>query len=94
MSFSMQGKVEFWPNCCPRCYTGDVSLDKDHYSWFLRCITCGWMHDAREGKKNSGKAGLIALVSIFWHTGRRVRPRKQYIGNRRRVFAADKDTEF
>jgi hypothetical protein len=98
MSFSMQGKVEFWPNCCPRCDTGkqsgDVYMDKDEAGWFLQCITCGWMVDAYAGRADRGHDNLYNIINPFYHRGRRMHPRKQYTGQRRVLFGADKDTAF
>ncbi len=30
---------------CPKCKTGDVTIDKDHHGWYEYCIQCGYMSD-------------------------------------------------
>jgi hypothetical protein len=95
MSFSMQGKVEFWPNCCPRCDTGkqsgDVYMDKDEAGWFLQCITCGWMVDAYVGRDPRGAQSLRNLILPFEIIAWAQHPRKNHKGYRRRVYAADSE---
>ena len=30
---------------CPKCKTGDVTIDRDHHGWYEYCIQCGYMSD-------------------------------------------------
>ncbi|HUT96502.1 MAG TPA: hypothetical protein VMW60_00065 [Dehalococcoidales bacterium] len=30
---------------CPKCKTGDITMDKDHHGWYEYCIQCGYMSD-------------------------------------------------
>jgi hypothetical protein len=30
---------------CPKCKTGNVSVDRDQYGWYEYCIQCGYVHD-------------------------------------------------
>jgi hypothetical protein len=30
---------------CPRCKTGNVSIDRDQYGWYEYCIQCGYVRD-------------------------------------------------
>ena len=30
---------------CPRCTTGDVALDRDHYGKHIQCLQCGHFKD-------------------------------------------------
>jgi hypothetical protein len=30
---------------CPRCKTGNVSVDRDQYGWYEYCIQCGYVRD-------------------------------------------------
>jgi len=30
---------------CPKCKTGDITMDKDHHGWYEYCIQCGYMND-------------------------------------------------
>ncbi len=30
---------------CPKCKTGDITIDRDHYGWYEYCIQCGYMSD-------------------------------------------------
>ena len=27
---------------CPKCKTGDVTIDRDHHGWYEYCIQCGY----------------------------------------------------
>ena len=33
---------------CPRCGTGDMTIDKDNYGWFWQCIQCSHLEDLPE----------------------------------------------
>lgn len=30
---------------CPKCKTGAVGVDRDHYGWYEYCIQCGYVRD-------------------------------------------------
>jgi hypothetical protein len=30
---------------CPKCKTGAVGIDRDHYGWYEYCIQCGYVRD-------------------------------------------------
>ncbi len=30
---------------CPKCGTGDMTIDRDMYGWFRQCIQCGYLDD-------------------------------------------------
>jgi hypothetical protein len=30
---------------CPKCKTGNVSIDRDQYGWYEYCIQCGYVRD-------------------------------------------------
>ncbi len=30
---------------CPKCKTGDITIDRDHHGWYEYCIQCGYMSD-------------------------------------------------
>ena len=30
---------------CPKCKTGAVGVDRDHYGWYEYCIQCGYIRD-------------------------------------------------
>ncbi|MGD9116671.1 MAG: hypothetical protein PVJ61_05790 [Dehalococcoidia bacterium] len=30
---------------CPKCKTGDVTIDRDHHGWYEYCIQCGYQSD-------------------------------------------------
>ena len=32
---------------CPRCKSGDVTLDRDQYGWYEYCIQCGYIRDLK-----------------------------------------------
>ena len=32
-----------WFKACPRCKTGDVSLENDIYGWHAMCMACGYV---------------------------------------------------
>ena len=34
-----------WFKACPRCRTGDVSLENDMYGWHVMCLACGYVKD-------------------------------------------------
>jgi Zn ribbon nucleic-acid-binding protein len=46
---------------CPKCKTGDITIDRDHHGWYEYCIQCGYQSDlvsvAESGQKqaSSGK---------------------------------------
>jgi len=27
---------------CPKCKTGDITIDRDHHGWYEYCIQCGY----------------------------------------------------
>ncbi len=33
---------------CPRCKTGAVEHNDDHYGGYLQCLNCGFMHNLPE----------------------------------------------
>ena len=30
---------------CPKCKTGAVGIDRDHYGWYEYCLQCGYVRD-------------------------------------------------
>jgi Zn ribbon nucleic-acid-binding protein len=30
---------------CPKCKTGDLTIDRDHHGWYEYCIQCGYSCD-------------------------------------------------
>ncbi len=30
---------------CPKCKTGAVGVDRDHYGWYEYCVQCGYVRD-------------------------------------------------
>jgi Zn ribbon nucleic-acid-binding protein len=30
---------------CPKCKTGDITIDRDEHGWYEYCIQCGYMSD-------------------------------------------------
>ncbi len=30
---------------CPKCKTGDITIDRDHHGWYEYCIQCGYQSD-------------------------------------------------
>jgi len=44
---------------CPRCKTGNVSVDRDQYGWYEYCIQCGYVRDlismVEPGEEAQGK---------------------------------------
>jgi len=34
-------------NGCPKCKSGDVTLDRDYYGWYEYCIQCSYARDLR-----------------------------------------------
>ena|GEM_PF-5130578 len=30
---------------CPKCKTGAVGVDRDHYGWYEYCVQCGYIRD-------------------------------------------------
>jgi ribosomal protein S27AE len=40
---------------CPKCKTGDITIDRDHHGWYEYCIQCGYTSDlisvAESGQK-------------------------------------------
>ena len=42
---------------CPKCNTGDLTIDRDHHGWYEYCIQCGYMSDlisvAESGQKQA-----------------------------------------
>jgi Zn ribbon nucleic-acid-binding protein len=30
---------------CPKCKTGDVTIDRDEHGWYEYCIQCGYQSD-------------------------------------------------
>jgi hypothetical protein len=30
---------------CPKCKTGDLTIDRDHHGWYEYCIQCGYTSD-------------------------------------------------
>ena len=34
-----------WFKACPRCETGDLSLENDIYGWHAMCMACGYVRD-------------------------------------------------
>ena len=43
---------------CPKCKTGAVGVDRDHYGWYEYCIQCGYTRDliglVESGKEQAG----------------------------------------
>ena len=35
-----------WFKSCPKCGTGDLLEEKDHYGAYVQCVQCGYMKDA------------------------------------------------
>jgi Zn ribbon nucleic-acid-binding protein len=42
---------------CPKCKTGDITIDRDHHGWYEYCIQCGYQSDlisvAESGQKQA-----------------------------------------
>ena len=30
---------------CPKCKTGDITIDRDHHGWYEYCLQCGYQSD-------------------------------------------------
>lgn len=48
-----------WFKACPRCLQGDLSLNKDLFSWYLLCLQCGYLVDV----DNPGVAGDVVRAT-------------------------------
>ena len=54
---------------CPKCKSGDVTLDRDYYGWYEYCIQCGYMHDLRstvnlsQQQAGSGEEKRVTVLS-------------------------------
>jgi uncharacterized protein (DUF983 family) len=46
-----------WFKSCPRCTTGDLSLENDMYGWHVMCLACGFDKDIDDAQGTS-LAGL------------------------------------
>ena len=46
-----------WFKSCPRCTTGDLSLENDMYGWHVLCLACGFDKDIDDAK-GASLAGL------------------------------------
>jgi hypothetical protein len=38
-------------NSCPRCKSGTIQLESDHFGSYLSCLNCGFEHSARSVRK-------------------------------------------
>jgi Zn ribbon nucleic-acid-binding protein len=55
-------------NSCPRCKSGTVQLESDHYGSYLSCINCGFERSARSVRKMDydevkSEAALVGVVA-------------------------------
>ena len=39
-----------WFKSCPRCTTGDLTLENDLYGWHVLCLACGFDKDIDDVK--------------------------------------------
>jgi hypothetical protein len=50
---------------CPKCKTGDIGVDRDHYGWYEYCIQCGYMRD------------LVSIVELGQESAGSVKKRRR-----------------
>ena len=46
-----------WFKSCPRCTTGDLTLENDLYGWHVLCLACGFDKDI-DGVQDASLARL------------------------------------
>ena len=46
-----------WFKSCPRCTTGDLTLENDMYGWHVLCLACGFDKDIDDAQ-GASLAGL------------------------------------
>lgn len=53
----------FWYKSCPKCHSGDLSLERDIHGWYRQCVQCGYLEEL-EGVSALQRKQALAPVPV------------------------------